>query len=91
MLEVRLLSVEKEFRNGFVFSRLVGLLAQHFKERGFDLAIISGTLRQLKLYRHLGFVPFGAIVGNGDATFQPMYLTLETFLQMSQRIGWCRA
>src|SRR2546422_10765470 len=58
VLEVRLLSVEKEFRNGVVFSRLVGLLAHHFKERGFDLAIISGTLRQLRLYKHLGFVPF---------------------------------
>ena len=35
--------------NGFVFSKLVGLLAQHFKDLGFDLAIISGTLRQEKL------------------------------------------
>ena len=34
VLEVRLLSVEKEYRNGFVFSRLVGLLAQHFKDLG---------------------------------------------------------
>ena len=41
MLEVRLLSVEKNYRNGFVFSRLVGLLAQHFRERGYDLAVIS--------------------------------------------------
>ena len=84
VLEVRLLSVEKDFRNGFVFSRLVGLLAQHFKDRGFDLAIISGTLRQLKLYKHLGFIPFGPIVGVGEAQFQPMYLTLETFIQMSK-------
>jgi len=84
VLEVRLLSVEKDFRNGFVFSRLVGLLAQHFKERGFDLAIISGTVRQLKLYKHLGFVPFGPVVGAGEAQFQPMYLTLETFIQMSK-------
>src|SRR5882724_355940 len=84
ILEVRLLSVEKDFRNSFVFSRLVGLLAQHFKDRGFDLAIISGTLRQLKLYKHLGFVPFGPLVGTGEAQFQPMYLTLETFIQMSK-------
>jgi aspartate aminotransferase-like enzyme len=83
-LEVRLLSVEKDYRNGFVFSRLVGLIAQHFKDRGSDLAIISGTLRQLKLYKHLGFIPFGPLVGSGDAQFQPMYLTLETFIQMSK-------
>src|SRR6266511_3596364 len=36
VLEVRLLSVEKEYRNGFVFSKLVGLLALHCKEQDFD-------------------------------------------------------
>src|SRR5688572_27010729 len=87
VLEVRLLSVEKEFRNGFVFSRLVGLLAEHFRVRGFDLAIISGTLRQLRLYKHLGFVPFGLLVGSGDAQFQPMYLTLESFIEMAKTLS----
>ena len=87
VLEVRLLSVEKDYRNGFVFSRLVGLLAQHFKDQGFDLAIISGTVRQQRLYKHLGFVPFGPVVGTGDAQFQPMYLTLEKFLQMARALS----
>jgi len=87
VLEVRLLSVEREFRNGFVFSRLVGLLAQHFKDQGYDMAIISGTTRQQRLYKHLGFVPFGPVVGTGDAQFQPMYLTLEKFLQMSRALS----
>ena len=31
------------------------------------------------MYQHLGFVPFGPLVGSGDAQFQPMYVTLETF------------
>lgn len=87
VLEVRLLSVEKNYRNGLVFSRLVGLLAQHFRDEGFDLAIISGTLRQQKLYKHLGFVPFGPVAGTGEAQFQPMYLTLETFIQMAQTLS----
>ena len=52
---------------------------QHGIEKGYDLAIISGTTRQFKLYQHLGFVPFGPLVGTGDAQFQPMYVTLETF------------
>jgi aspartate aminotransferase-like enzyme len=86
VLEVRLLSVEKEFRNSSVFSKLVGLLAQHFRDAGYDLAIISGTLRQQKLYKHLGFVPFGPVVGSADAQFQPMYLTLENFIQMSKAL-----
>lgn len=87
VLEVRLLSVEKEHRNGFVFSRLVGLLAQHFRDLGYDLGIISGTLRQQKLYKHLGFVPFGPVVGTGEAQFQPMYVTLETFVKMAKALS----
>ncbi len=86
-VEVRLLSVEKKYRNGVVFSRLVGLIAHHFREQGCDLAIISGTTRQLRLYRHLGFTPFGPAVGTGDAQFQPMYLTLETFLNMAKLLS----
>src|SRR6185503_17021799 len=87
VLEVRLLSVEKEHRTGFVFSRLVGLLAQHFRDQGYDLAIISGTVRQLRLYKHLGFVVFGPVVGSGEAQFQPMYLTLESFIEMAKTVS----
>ena len=80
--EVRLLAIEKKFRGargGQVLSGILALLWQHGVEQGYGLAIISGTMRQLKLYQHLGFVPFGPIVGTGDAQFQPMYVTLETF------------
>src|ERR1044071_5737830 len=80
--EIRLLAIEKKFRGargGQVLSGILALLWQHGVERGYDLAIISGTTRQAKLYAHLGFVPFGPLVGTGDAQFQPMYVTLETF------------
>ncbi len=80
--EIRLLAIEKKFRGargGQVLSGILALLWQHGVEMGYDLAIISGTTRQAKLYQHLGFVPFGPVVGNGDAQFQPMYVTLETF------------
>jgi aspartate aminotransferase-like enzyme len=77
--EIRLLAVEKEFRSGQVFRGLLALLWQHGLDRGYDLAVISGTTRQTKLYRHLGFTPFGPLLGTGDATFQPMYITLEIF------------
>ncbi len=77
--EIRLLSVERDFRNGQVFRGLTALVWQYGTDRGFNLAVISGTTRQQKLYRHLGFVPFGPLVGSGEAQFQPMYLTLETF------------
>lgn len=75
--EIRLLSVEKEYRRSNVLMRLLAMVAAHFIELGFDTTVISGTLRQQKLYRHIGFVPFGPVVGGGDALYQPMYLTLE--------------
>jgi aspartate aminotransferase-like enzyme len=80
--EIRLLAIDKKFRGargGQVLSGILALLWQHGVEKGYDLAIISGTTRQARLYQHLGFVPFGPIVGSGDAQFQPMYVTLETF------------
>jgi len=77
--EVRLLAVDKNFRGAQVLQGILALLWQHGVERGYDLAIISGTTRQFKLYHHLGFVPFGPLVGTGEAQFQPMFVTLETF------------
>ena len=77
--EIRLLAVEKQFRGAHVLQGILALLWQHGLKQGYDLAIISGTTRQLKLYQHLGFAPFGPLVGTGDARFQPMVITLETF------------
>jgi aspartate aminotransferase-like enzyme len=87
VVEVRLLSVLPGYRNGFVFARLVGLLARHFRDLGHDLAVISGTLRQARLYKHLGFTSFGPVVGTGDARFQPMYLTLERFFEVEKALS----
>lgn len=80
--EIRLLAIEKKFRGargGQVLQGILALLWQHGVEKNYDLAIISGTTRQFKLYQHLGFIPFGPLVGSGEAQFQPMYVTLETF------------
>jgi aspartate aminotransferase-like enzyme len=78
--EFRLLSVDPKHRNGTVFLGLVRLMARHCFTQGYDMAVISGTTRQFKLYRHVGFVPFGPLVGAAEAPFQPMYLTQEAFL-----------
>ncbi|MBI4662314.1 MAG: GNAT family N-acetyltransferase [Verrucomicrobia bacterium] len=77
--EIRLLAVEKDFRMGQVFYGLLKFASDYCIQQGYDLAVISGTTRQQKLYRHLGFVPFGPLVGAGEALFQPMYLTRESF------------
>ena len=78
-VEVRLLAVERPYRKRSVFARLAGVLANHFRALGCDLAIISGTVRELELYRHLGFRPFGPLVGDAKARYQPMYLTLDDY------------
>jgi hypothetical protein len=73
--ELRLLTIARAERHGRVLARLFQCLWQHARAEGFDLAVISGTTRQLKMYRRLGFVPFGPLVGSPDAEFQPMFLT----------------
>ena len=77
--EVRLLAVDKDYRGTTVCAALLGTLATEAIRVGFDLALISGTTRQLRLYRHMGFKPFGPLVGSGEAVFQPMLLSLEDF------------
>jgi aspartate aminotransferase-like enzyme len=81
--EVRLLSVLPSHRNGMVFQGLLKLLLEYGRSQRYNLAVISGTVRQQKLYKHLGFVPFGPLVGPKTAQYQPMYLTLEEFEEVA--------
>lgn len=79
-VEIRLLAVEPEFRASRVFAQLVGFITRHLMAHGYDLGIMSGTTRQLRLYRHLGFHPFGPLIGTEQASYQPMYITAEEVL-----------
>ena len=75
--EIRLLAARKSIRNSRIIRSLLAETVHYCQQQKYDLALISGVLEQLKLYRHLGFVPFGPVVGSGRASFQPMYLTVE--------------
>lgn len=77
--EIRLLSVKKNYRKTMVFYQLVHMLVNYCLDQNYNMALISGTDRQIKLYRKIGFQPFGQMVGTKDAMFQPMYLTKEKF------------
>ncbi|MEK3854313.1 GNAT family N-acetyltransferase [Cytobacillus sp. FSL H8-0458] len=77
--EVRLLSVKKEYRSTRVFYQLCEKLVELCLEKNYTMALISGTVRQLKLYKRIGFLPFGPLTGEEGAQFQPMYLTKENF------------
>lgn len=75
--EIRLLSVDKEYRNTLVFSGLSKEIMALCLSRNYDMAIISGTVRQLRLYKHMGFIPFGDPVGLDKARYQPMYIDIK--------------
>lgn len=83
--EIRLLAVERDHRRGRILQELIARLVQYCESQGYDLAIASGTVRQMKLYKHLGCVPFGPLVGTPDARFQPMYLALEAIKEVQER------
>lgn len=85
--EIRLLAARADRRRGRIFPGLARALSEYSLERGYDLAIISATTRQLKLYEHMGFKPFGPPIGTPQAPFQPMYLTLENFHGTTLRLG----
>lgn len=92
--ELRLLAVAPTRRSTSLLAALLAETWRHVVEAGYDLAIISAYMRQLKLYRHLGFEPFGPLVGQSpDVLFQPMMLTLERFAPRApQLLGrWSKA
>ena len=78
LCEIRLLAVEPGYRHGVVLRALLMRVVEECEARGLNTAVISATTRQLKLYTHMGFVPFGPLVGTDEAAFQPMYLTRES-------------
>ncbi len=77
--EIRLLAVAATRRGSAVLPGLLRLLERECLLREVDAVVVSATIRQLKLYRHLGFQPFGPLVGPTGAQYQPMYLEIERF------------
>jgi aspartate aminotransferase-like enzyme/ribosomal protein S18 acetylase RimI-like enzyme len=83
--EIRLLSVRPERRGRRVVEGLFRMLARHCEDERYDLALISATPRQARLYKNLGFTQFGPEVGSEGALYQPMYLTPESYLEFKER------
>ena len=71
--EVRLLAVRPDMRRTRVLTGLLTMMARHCHDGGYDYVVMSGRVSQQPLYRHIGFVPFGPVVGDDDAPYQPMY------------------
>jgi predicted N-acetyltransferase YhbS len=77
LVEIRLLSICHDQRKATVAYRLLQYLCQTLIQQNVDAAVISGTTRQIRLYSRMGFTPFGPLVGNAGALYQPMYVTLR--------------
>lgn len=84
--EIRLLAVEKEFRNGAVFKGLLDILKSYCLGAGYNVGIISGYLDRLPLYKSMGFETFGPVVGENDTRFQPMLVTYQRFKEHERQI-----
>ncbi|PDZ04322.1 GNAT family N-acetyltransferase [Bacillus cereus] len=81
--EIRLLSVEREYRNGRALLGLIRFLHRYLLLNGYELALISATTRELPLYEQMGFKSFHTLVGTEEAAFQPMYVTPAMFEESS--------
>ncbi|MDO6720693.1 aminotransferase class V-fold PLP-dependent enzyme [Psychrosphaera sp. 1_MG-2023] len=86
-VEVRLLAVDPSYRKTKVCGILIEKLSTHYAGQGQDIALISATLREARLYRRMGFVSFGPTVGTTCAQYQPMYLTLKKYLSLATMLN----
>lgn len=75
LCEIRLLAVHKEHRNGRVFAMLSKALFRHFYDKGYSACVISGTVREEKLYTQMGFRQFADAIGTEEACYLPMVMT----------------
>jgi hypothetical protein len=85
ILEYRLLAIREDSRHTLIFKGIMKKAFDMAFERAFDIAVISATTRQTRLYRHLGFKPFGPLVGTPGAHYQPMYIDLATAVTLKKK------
>lgn len=77
LCEVRLLSISPDFRKGKILAGLLGQIGRYVIKNKIDYLLISGTTRELKMYRAFGFKPFYRLVGKEGAWYQPMMLKID--------------
>lgn len=85
ILEYRLLAVKKEHRNTATFTGIMKKAYNMAIKGNYDIAVISGTTIQARLYKHLGFKPFGPLVGKQNAMYQPMYIDIAGAIELKKQ------
>lgn len=89
-IEIRLLSVKPKYRKTKVFFELIQRAINYINQHSHDIIFISGTTRQEKLYRHLGFERFHENVGTEDAEYIPMVLELSRDNKVLKKLLECK-
>lgn len=86
LCEIRLLAVKKAYRNGRVFSKLATAIYRYFYDKGYTACVISGTVREEKLYNDMGYKQFAPAVGTKEARYLPMMLTRTDSVVFRERL-----
>jgi len=76
-LEVRLLAILPEYREGAVVAGLFSQVNEYARRNGYSDLLISGIVEREGMYRKLGFRPMGPPVACGEAAFMPMRLSVD--------------
>lgn len=77
LLEVRLFAVKKDKRKQGVALAMLKQLIPSLISQGYDLGVISASLKELELYDNIGAVPFGSLVGTKEVPYQPLYFHIN--------------
>jgi predicted N-acetyltransferase YhbS len=77
LVEVRLFAVKKNKRKQGIAISMLKVLIPSLIAQGYDLGVISGSVNELELYKNIGSVPFGQLVGTEKALFQPLYFHID--------------
>ncbi len=77
LVEVRLFAVKKNKRKQGIAISMLKVLIPSLIAQGYDLGVISGSVNELELYKNIGSVPFGPLVGTEKALYQPLYFHIN--------------
>lgn len=85
-IEIRLLSIKEDYRKSKVFFELLKRTFNYIVQNSYNIIFISGTVRQEKLYKHLGFKRFYKNIGTKEAEYIPMYLDLTKDNKIAEKL-----
>lgn len=77
LVEIRLFAVKKDKRKQGIALAMLKQLIPSLISEGYDLGVISASLKELELYRNIGSVPFGSLVGTKEVPYQPLYFHIN--------------